>query len=123
MWADPVDELPGVTARYGGREMQLNAYVKIDESAVVLLGLGDFGQEIVTVEYNGKITVAHGAVAAGIAPEYVVMDPQLVYYDGGALKTHLRRRGLVFEEIDSPVFDSRTKRLLKDAVSQGSSPV
>ena len=97
--AAPLDEIQRVEARFDGREYAMNALVAADARGITMVGLGDLGQELFALEYReDRLSLDGPAAAAGIDPAYVVIDLQLAFYRGKALRRTLEDSGLALEE-------------------------
>jgi hypothetical protein len=96
-----INQTQRIVGKAGDREFTLNALVETSAERTLIALLGDFGNEIGEVLYEGgAIKARFNAPNAEIKPEYLIADFQLCFYDLEALKDSLATIGLTLRVVE-----------------------
>ena len=101
--------------RYGSQNFNIYVYVLADSSNISLVGITPTGQQLFDISYASEILTATAAMGfPNDMARYILMDFQLTFFNVDALKSKLRRAGLVFSE-------EKTKNSSRRTLSNGDS--
>ena len=96
---NPMDNYQIVSASYGGRDYQLNAWVKADETGIDMTVLNELGATMGELSYRGgAVSFSSSVFSMPLKPEYIIADFQLCFYNAAALGRALEEGGLSLEE-------------------------
>ena len=95
----PIDNHQLVTASYGGRAYQINAWVKADETGIDMTLMNELGANMGELSYrDGAVSLSTPMLPKFIGGEYIIADFQFCFYNIPALREALESCGLSLVE-------------------------
>ena len=94
----PMDMAQYISASYGGQDYFFNAWVKADETGMDIALFNELGAAMGDLSYrDGAVNFSSQVLPESLAPEYIVADFQLCFYDPIPLGRALKKCGLTLE--------------------------
>ena len=91
-----------ISASYGGRDYQMNAWVRADETVIDITLLNELGTIMgELVWHGGAVSFSSPVFPRSLNPAYIIADFQLCFYNGAAVANALKEGGLSFEETET----------------------
>ena len=104
----PLDGHQRINASFGGRDYQMDTWVKADETGMDITLLNEMGANMGELIYKDRMLSFSSAVfPPSLKPEYIAADFQFCFYKAEAIRKALEKNGLVLLTSDEP----RTRRI------------
>jgi hypothetical protein len=99
---NPMDNYQLVSASYGGRNYQMNAWVRADETGIDMTLLNELGANMGELIWRGEaVSFSSPVFPQSLNPQYIIADFQLCFYSAASVAHALEESGLSFEETET----------------------
>lgn len=97
-----MDNYQLVSASYGGRNYQMNAWVRADETGIDMTLLNELGANMGELIWRGEaVSFSSPVFPQSLNPQYIIADFQLCFYSAASVAHALEESGLSFEETET----------------------
>jgi len=95
----PLDHQQLISASFQGRNHQMAAWVKADETGIDMTLMSELGATVGELFFrDGAVSFSSPLFPRAIGGEHIIADFQLSFYNAAALASALEAGGLTFEE-------------------------
>jgi hypothetical protein len=114
----PMDMVQRISGAYGKQEMIMEAWVKADETQILITLLSSFGNTLGELVFRGEdILFSSDFFPPSVKPEYIAADFQFCFYRADVLEKALAGAGLTFtidRRIDNDGEYLETRTIIED---------
>jgi hypothetical protein len=114
----PMDMVQRISGVYGKQELVMEAWVKADETQILITLLSSFGNTLGELVFRGQdILFSSDFFPPSVKPEYIAADFQFCFYRADVLEKALAGAGLAFtvdRRIDKDGEHLETRTIIED---------